>query len=146
MVAFAARGHVELLNLATCRASVLADVSATDVRFSPDGRWLAYSRVVDDATAPAGLFVVSVHGGPVRAPLGAGVAAWTWAPQGDRLYAVTSDGSLVSSSPTGQRRVVTAGLGRMTAAGLGSCSGSRPTASGQWSTAGAVLGPAGSLT
>jgi hypothetical protein len=51
MVAFAARGHLELLNVATCRARVLAYVSATDVRFSPDGRWLAYSRLVDDGTA-----------------------------------------------------------------------------------------------
>jgi Tol biopolymer transport system component len=114
MIAFAARGHLELLNLATCRVRVLADVSATDVRFSPDGRWLAYSPLVDDGTTPAGMFVVSVHGGPVRTPLGAGVQAWSWAPTGDRLYGVTSDGSLVSSSPTGQRRTVTTGLGRVT--------------------------------
>jgi dipeptidyl aminopeptidase/acylaminoacyl peptidase len=42
MIAFVARGHLELLNLATCRARVLAYVSATDVRFSPDGRWLLF--------------------------------------------------------------------------------------------------------
>jgi Tol biopolymer transport system component len=119
MVAFGARGRLEVLNLASCRARVLTDVSATDVRFSPDGRWLAYSRLVQDGTAPAGLFVVSVHGGPVHAPLGAGVVGWSWAPNGDRLYGVTSDGSLVTSSPTGRRRTLTAGLGRLAAIGFG---------------------------
>jgi Tol biopolymer transport system component len=118
MVAFAARGHLELLNLATCRARVLAHITATGVRFSPDGRWLAYSRLVDDGTASAGLFVVSVHGGSVRAPLGTGVEGWSWAPKGDRLYGVTTGGLLVSSSPTGQRRIVTAGLGGLAATGF----------------------------
>jgi hypothetical protein len=73
MIAIAARGHLKLLDLATCRARVLADITATDVRFSPDGRWLAYSRQVGYPgtayTPSAGLFVVSVHGGRVRLPL-----------------------------------------------------------------------------
>jgi Tol biopolymer transport system component len=126
MIAFAARGQLKLLDLATCRTRVLTEVSATDVRFSPDGRWLAYSRLVDDGTAPAGLFVVPARGGPVRAPLGAGVEAWAWAPKGDRLYGVTSDGSLVSSSPAGQRRIVAAGFGRVTATGFGLSFGLSP--------------------
>ena len=58
MIAIAARGHLKLLDLAACRARVLADITATDVRFSPDGRWLAYSRQVGypgDGVHPIGL-------------------------------------------------------------------------------------------
>jgi len=118
MIAFAARGHLDLINLATCRISVLADVSATDVRFSPDGRWLAYSRLVDAGTVSAGLFVVPARGGPVRTPLGAGVEGWSWAPDGDRLYGVRRDGSLESASPTGPRRIVSTGLGGAASSGF----------------------------
>jgi WD40-like Beta Propeller Repeat len=112
MIAFAARGHLELLNLATCRARVLADVSATDVRFSPDGRWLAYSRLGGNGPQPTGLFVVPAHGGPVRAPLGAGVVAWSWAPKGDLLYGLDRTGQLLAVPPRGgQPRIVAGSLG-----------------------------------
>jgi hypothetical protein len=41
---FAGRGRFELVDLATCRVLVLARVMAASMRFSPDGRWLAYAR------------------------------------------------------------------------------------------------------
>jgi hypothetical protein len=115
MIAFAARGQLKLLDLATCRARVLANATATDLRFSADGRWLAYSHPVGGPgmadTATRGLFVVAVRGGRVRSPLGAGVIAWSWAPGRDLLYGLTSQGAVVSASPTGRRRVVSADLG-----------------------------------
>jgi Tol biopolymer transport system component len=115
MVAVGARWQVKLVDLATCRAPVLTRIDAIDVRFSADGRWLAYSRQAGAPgtayTASAGLFVVSVRGGRERSPLGRGVVAWSWSPKGDRLYGITTGGSLVSASPTGARQVITAHLG-----------------------------------
>lgn len=115
MIALAARGQVKLVDLATCRSRVLADVNAIDVRFSHDGRWLAYSRQAGypgtASTVSAGLFVVSVRGGPEHSPLGTGVIAWSWSPTHDVLYGITTGGSLVSASPTGDRRVIAAHLG-----------------------------------
>jgi predicted small lipoprotein YifL len=120
MIAFAARGQVKLVDLATCRTRVLAHINATDVRFSVDGRWVAYSRQAGSPgtayIASGGLFVVSVHGGRVRSPLGRGVVAWSWAPKRDLLYGITRSGALVSASPTEHRRVITAHLGNRLAA------------------------------
>ena len=122
MIAFAARGRLELLDLATCRSRVLVHTNATDVGFSANGRWLAYSRPVDaNPAASTGLFVVPARGGRERSPLGAGVIAWSWARTGDLLYAITTGGSLVSASPTGGRRVIEShlGQGRRSPTGLG---------------------------
>ena len=120
MIAFAARGQVKLVDLATCQTRVLAHINAIDVRFSVDGRWLAYSRQAGAPgtayTASAGLFVVSVRGGRERSPLGRGVVAWSWSPRRDRLYGITTGGALVSASPTGARQVITAHLGNRLAA------------------------------
>lgn len=108
-VALAATGRLEFVDLATCRARVLANVNAGKVRFSPDGRWVAYSRLVDYTLT--GLQVVPVHGGQVRAPLGNGIIAWSWAPKGALLYGLTRRGSLVAASPSGRRRVIATRLG-----------------------------------
>lgn len=113
IVAVAARGRVEVVDLATCRITVLAGVTAGEVSFSPDGRWLAYSRQqrVHAGDTSSGPSVVSIRGGPARAPLGPGVVAWSWGPRGELLYGVTRTGLLVSASPTGGRRVIAAQLG-----------------------------------
>lgn len=110
-VAFAARRQLELLDLASCHTVALADGSVTDLRFSPDGRWLAYARTANDTES--GPFIVAVHGGPGRRPLGGGILAWSWGRTGERLYGITAAGSLVTASPAGNRRVVTAKLGRL---------------------------------
>lgn len=53
MIAVAARSRVELVDLATCRATVLRTNGTARVRYSADGRWLAYSGTVyGHLTAP----------------------------------------------------------------------------------------------
>ncbi len=122
MVAVVARGRVEVMDLATCRTRVVAHVSATSpvgvanspvVHFLGDGRWLVYATTAANGSL-RGPFVVPVTGGRVRAPLGSGLVAFTWAPDGSRLYGITGRGELVSAAPTGGRRVVAAGLGTST--------------------------------
>jgi hypothetical protein len=112
LVAFVARGRLELVDLGRCRVSVRRAPGATEVRFSPDGRWLAYGGRTGANTSgpasPSGPAVVPVRGGAVRTPLGAGVLAWTWGRSGAVLYGITSDGSLVSATPDGPRRVIAA--------------------------------------
>jgi hypothetical protein len=106
LIAFVASGRLDLVDLARCRVSVRRAPGATEVRFSPDGRWVAYGGRAD--ATPSGPMVVPVGGGAARAPLGAGVLAWTWGRSGAVLYGVTSDGSLVSARPDGARRVIAA--------------------------------------
>ena len=111
LIAFVARGRLELIDLARCRVSVRRARGAGEVRFSPDGRWVAYGGLASGGLAtanPSGPTVISVGGGAPRAPLGAGVLSWTWGPSGAVLYGITSDGALVSATPDGSRRVVAA--------------------------------------
>ena len=119
MVAVAARGRVEVMDLATCRARVVARVTVTSpvtrvnspvVHFLGDGRWLVYTTTAANGSI-SGPFVVPVTGGRARTPLGRGLVAFTWAPDGLRLYGITGGGELLSASPTGRRQVVAAGLG-----------------------------------
>jgi WD40-like Beta Propeller Repeat len=113
-IALAARGQLELIDLARCRVTVLRRVSAVDVRFSPDGRWLAYgrpARFVAVQSYPASPVVIPAHGGAARAPLGGGLVAWTWAPAGERLYGLTAGGSLVTATPAGGPETVATQLG-----------------------------------
>jgi Tol biopolymer transport system component len=110
LIAFAARGKLELVDLADCRVTVLADVTAAEVRFSPDGRRLAYSHSA--VPNPLGPVVIPVGGGSTSSPLGDGVAAWSWAPDSDVLYGVNGRGQLVAGSPGGsQPRLVASGFG-----------------------------------
>jgi hypothetical protein len=105
-IAFVSLGRLELVDLARCSVRVLRARGAEEVRFSPDGRWIGFGGVVDGS--PTGLDVISVNGGPVRTPLGRGVLAWTWSPRGALLYGITPEGTLVSATPDGPRRVVAA--------------------------------------
>ncbi|HTX08974.1 MAG TPA: hypothetical protein VME22_10210 [Solirubrobacteraceae bacterium] len=111
LIAFVAAGHLDLVDLARCRLSVRRAPGASQVRFSPDGRWLAYGGLAYGQLATGRSFgpvVVPVRGGAARSPLGAGVLAWTWGRSGAVLYGITSDGSLVSATPGGPRRVIAA--------------------------------------
>ncbi len=111
-IAFTASRGLELVDLATCRVRLVHGAGATDPRFSPDGRWLAYVQPVDGH--PARIVVVRWSGGPARSPLGAGIVAWSWAPKGERLYGIAGNGSLVTASAAGARRIVAAHLGALT--------------------------------
>jgi Tol biopolymer transport system component len=123
MLAVVARRRVEVTDLATCRTLVVARVSVTSpvgranspvVHFLGDGHWLVYATTAENGSL-RGPFVVPVTGGRARAPLGSGLVAFAWAPNGSRLYGITGGGELVSASPTGGRRVVAVGLGAATA-------------------------------
>lgn len=46
LIAFAAQGRLEVVDLADCTITTLAKGAAGDVRFSADQRWLAFSRTV----------------------------------------------------------------------------------------------------
>jgi hypothetical protein len=109
MIALAARGRLELIDLATCSAGVLARANASEVRFSPDGRWLAYSRLVGGG--PVGPLVIPVSGGASSQPLGTDIVAWSWAPKRDVLYGVNGHGQLVAGSPDRRPLILASGLG-----------------------------------
>ena len=105
MVAVVARGRVEVMDLATCRTRVVARVSVTSpvgvanapvVHFLGTGRRLVYATTAADGSL-RGPFVVPVTGGRARAPLGSGLVAFTWAPDGSRLYGITDGGERVGT-------------------------------------------------
>ena len=108
MIAVAARERLELVDLATCQTRVLARTNVSEVRFSADGRWVAYERSSGyfSGYASSGPLVVSVHGGPARSPLSVAVVAWSWAHTSDLLCGITAQGSLVAVSPAGTPGIV----------------------------------------
>jgi hypothetical protein len=108
-IVLATAAGLELIDLRGCSVRVLADVDAWTARFSPDGRWVAYSRLAGYTFA--GLQVVPTDGGRARSPLGGGIVAWSWAPRRELLYGLTRDGSLLEASPTSRRRVIATHLG-----------------------------------
>src|SRR5439155_20303344 len=69
--------------------------AAAPVRFSADGRWLAFG--------PGNL--VPVGGGAVSKVPG-GATAWEWAPAGARLAVVTSHGGVALADPGEATRVL----------------------------------------
>jgi len=101
-----------VVDLRACRVRLLATGVSAGARFSPDGRWLAYSRATGGSPA-----VVRVSGGTGRAPLGAGIVSWWWAPDGELLYGVDHHGRVLATPPGGPRRVVAAGASVTGAAG-----------------------------
>jgi hypothetical protein len=109
LIAFTARGRLELVDLASCRETELATGVAEGVRFSPDGRWLAYSRLVRGK--PVGPVVISARGGEPSLSLGTGIVAWSWAPRSDVLYGVNGRGQLLEGAPGRRWRLLASGLG-----------------------------------
>jgi dipeptidyl aminopeptidase/acylaminoacyl peptidase len=112
-IAFTARGRLNLVNLRACRVRDVATGVAAGVRFSPDGRWVAYSR--SGAGSPA---VIRVSGGSEHAPLGAAIVSWWWAPRGELLYGVNNRGQLLVAAPDGPAHVAAGGATVTGAAGL----------------------------
>lgn len=86
-------GSLNMIDLGTCRQSSLVDTGAAPpVRFSPDGRWLAFGEGE----------VVAATGGQVRQPFGAPVRSWEWSPTEDLLAGVTEGGGLLIARPGGE--------------------------------------------
>ena len=146
LIVLTTRGRLELVDLATCHVTVLRGDDAGQPRFSPDGRWLAYTQHVNENTA--GPVVIPAGGGIAHSPLGRGIVAWSWAPTGERLYGTTDGGSLVAASPTGRRRIVSTHLdgsfavspdGRSVAVNRSTC-GRRTAADGELDTINAHTG------
>lgn len=102
-VVWVTSGTVRLVDLPTCRQKVLVPTGAAGpVRFSADGRWVAYG----------GLSYVSSTGGkPVEVP--GGTRAWAWSPRGDRLVFVTKNGGVSVAQPGGKTQaILTTSAGR----------------------------------
>ena len=96
-VAYVTGGKLVLLDVATGRSRVLVARRVNPpVRFSPDGRYLAYG---------AGeTFVVATTGQP--RPLQLPAHAWAWAPRGHRLAIAQHDGSVAVVEPGGKTETV----------------------------------------
>ena len=103
-VAFAPGGQLEVVDLRSCTVRDLHQGGVFALRISPDGRWIAFTRL--GATGLQGPYVISVGGGPVSAPLGSDVPAWAWGVHADVLYGVTARGTLIAAAPSGARRTI----------------------------------------
>lgn len=91
-VAYVRDGALHVVDVATCRDHVVVDRGAqAPVRWSPDGRWIAFG--------PAK--VVATEGGEVLQPLGGGVDRWSWewSAVGDLLAGVTRGRGVVVGGP-----------------------------------------------
>lgn len=95
-VAWVDGGALFLLDLDTCEERTLVQVgAASPVRFSYDGRWVAFG---DGSIVPAA-------GGDALSPLGQ-LEAWDWSPTDDVLAGVTVAGGVVIGGPEETRRVL----------------------------------------
>lgn len=89
-------GALRLLDLGSCEERTLVPTgAAAPVRFSPDGRWVAFG----------GGAIVSAGGGDVVSPLG-DVSAWQWSPSANLLAGVTPGGGVVLGGPAASSRVL----------------------------------------
>jgi WD40-like Beta Propeller Repeat len=92
-VAWIMDGALTVIDLGTCRqAALVASGAAPPVRFSPDGKWLAFGEGR----------VVSAAGGAVTQPFGSRVQAWEWSPAEDVLAGVTAGTGVLMVRPGGQ--------------------------------------------
>jgi hypothetical protein len=97
-VAWAQGGDLHLVDLATCRERLLVHGGVEPpVRFSADGKWVAYG---------AGS-VVPATGGKASVVSGA-TSSWAWSPRGARLAVVTGGGGVVTADPRGTPHVLLA--------------------------------------
>lgn len=97
-IAYVARGQLDVVDLSSCTVRRVGG-KAWSPQFSPDGRWLAYSRSAPDRSGTP--VVIPAAGGPPRTPLGRAVNTWWWAPGGATLYGVNRRGQLVRAQPGG---------------------------------------------
>jgi hypothetical protein len=98
-VAWVRDGALTVIDLGTCRQMALVTSGVgPPVRFSPDGRWLAFGdgRVVASA------------GGAVSQPFGGSVQDWAWSPTEDVLAGVTAKTEVLIARPGGQPETLVA--------------------------------------
>jgi Tol biopolymer transport system component len=96
-------GPARLMLVRGTRARALATVAgASNIDWSPSGRWLAVSST--DPSAP--LTLISPTNGRSRRVLGSGTDA-KWSPQGRYIASATSDGLLLVDTKTGRTRLLT---------------------------------------
>jgi dipeptidyl aminopeptidase/acylaminoacyl peptidase len=89
-------GILHLRDLDTCEERTLVRAGAAPpVRFSHDGRWIAFGNGT----------IVSARGGGVVSPLGK-VSSWQWSPAADVLAGVTTAGGVVIGGPSRARRIL----------------------------------------
>ncbi|MGH2650673.1 MAG: hypothetical protein ACRDHK_05610, partial [Actinomycetota bacterium] len=89
-VAWIQAGSLNVIDLGTCRQRNLVGTGALPpVRFSPDGRWVAFG----------GGEVVPAAGGEVRQPFGSLVETWVWSPTAAVLAGVTETGGVLVAGP-----------------------------------------------
>ncbi len=93
-VAYVRGDELHVVDLATRRDRVLvakggSQLADGPVRWSPDGRWIAYGNAI---VVPAG------GGFPCR-PLGGDVVSWTWSPTSEVMAGMTHKGGLVVGGP-----------------------------------------------
>jgi dipeptidyl aminopeptidase/acylaminoacyl peptidase len=89
-VAWIRAGSLLVLDIGTCQQSVLVGAGAAPpVRFSEDGRWLAFG---DGEVVPS-------TGGEVQRPFGSPVQSWEWSPTADVLAGVTRTGGVTIAGP-----------------------------------------------
>jgi dipeptidyl aminopeptidase/acylaminoacyl peptidase len=102
-VAWIRAGSLEVIDLGTCRQAILVDTGAEPpVRFSPDGRWVAFG---DGEVVPS-------SGGAVQRPFGSPVERWEWSPTADVLAAVNHTGGVLLAGPgRGPSTLLPAGSG-----------------------------------
>jgi len=104
-IAYLRGSDLRLLDLSDCHDRVLAHGARPPVRFSDDGRWIAFGAAE----------LVSVSGGRILHPLpGAALwrHSWAWAPRRDLVAAVTKRGGVLLGGPgLRPRRVVRDGWG-----------------------------------
>jgi hypothetical protein len=102
-VAWIRAGSLEVIDLGTCRQAILVGTGAEPpVRFSPDGRWVAFG---DGQVVPA-------SGGAVQRPFGSPVERWEWSPTADLLAGVNETGGVLMARPgRGPSTLLPAGSG-----------------------------------
>jgi len=89
-VAWIRAGSLMMVDLGTCRQTALVGTGAgPPVRFSQDGRWLAFGRGE----------VVPSAGGAIQQPFGSPVKTWEWSPTADSLAGVTETGGVLIAGP-----------------------------------------------
>ncbi len=96
-VAWVTAGSLLVIDLGTCRQTVLVGAGAAPpVRFSPDGRWLAFA---DGRVVPS-------TGGTVLQPFGSAVKSWEWSPTADDLAGITETGGVLIAGPDRARKAL----------------------------------------
>src|SRR2546423_835692 len=90
-IAYLRSGDLHVRDLTTCRDRVVARGARPPVRWSPDGRWIAFGKA----------HVVPARGGRVTQPLGSSIRAqeWAWSAHADVLAGINAKRGVVLGGP-----------------------------------------------